>query len=364
MTKIIHTADLHLGSRMQTHLDEKTAKMRRSELFDTFERMAEYARDNGVSAIMLSGDIFDTEAPTAPDLSRFFGTVKGFPEIDFLYLSGNHDRDGALGGDVPDNFIVMNGWTVRKYGEITVTGCDLPVDFSAMPELFADGINIVMLHGSVNENGDGDYGIPLSRLRGKNIDYIALGHIHKYSEERLDSRGVLCYSGTPEGRGFDELGVDERGECGFVLLSCEGELLREFIPFAKRRVLLYEYDLSDCDSLTDAVEGAVSTVDAREADMVRLVFTGEASFDTNALCDTARMRLSRYFACSVKNRTRIRIKAGDYETDPSLLGELVRTVTDEKRLSEILGKDTDVTDTEIESALALAISILSGEGEV
>jgi exonuclease SbcD len=46
--------------------------------------------------------------------------------------------------------------------------------------------------------------ISLKELKNKAIDYLALGHIHSYKMEQLDSRGVYCYPGCLEGRGFDE----------------------------------------------------------------------------------------------------------------------------------------------------------------
>ena len=53
-------------------------------------------------------------------------------------------------------------------------------------------------------------------LKNKNIDYLALGHIHGYKEAPLDGRGKYCYPGCLEGRGFDEC-----GKKGFVLLNIE-----------------------------------------------------------------------------------------------------------------------------------------------
>ena len=60
--KIIHCADLHLDSRLNTHLDEKRAQERRQELLGTWLRLLEYASKQQVSAILISGDMFDTAA--------------------------------------------------------------------------------------------------------------------------------------------------------------------------------------------------------------------------------------------------------------------------------------------------------------
>ena len=56
--KIIHTADIHLGSAMDSVLPYQKAKERKAELRATFGRMIEYAREEGVRVILLSGDVF------------------------------------------------------------------------------------------------------------------------------------------------------------------------------------------------------------------------------------------------------------------------------------------------------------------
>ncbi|MGX8704776.1 MAG: metallophosphoesterase family protein, partial [bacterium] len=62
--------------------------------------------------------------------------------------------------------------------------------------------NIVMLHGDITNLNS----IPLSMLKERNIDYLALGHIHKFQKGKLDDRGIWVYPGCLEGRGFDEEG--------------------------------------------------------------------------------------------------------------------------------------------------------------
>ena len=57
--KIIHCADLHLDSKMESNLDREAAGMRRDELLDTFERMVAYAAEQDVRVILIAGDLFD-----------------------------------------------------------------------------------------------------------------------------------------------------------------------------------------------------------------------------------------------------------------------------------------------------------------
>ena len=55
----LHTADLHLDSALKNLGDAAKAAVRRRELTDTFARMAEYASSNGVSGVIVAGDMFD-----------------------------------------------------------------------------------------------------------------------------------------------------------------------------------------------------------------------------------------------------------------------------------------------------------------
>jgi len=56
--------------------------------------------------------------------------------------------------------------------------------------------NIVMLHGQESERlvKDEAESVNLKVLRNKEIDYLALGHVHAYKKEQSDTRGTYCYS--------------------------------------------------------------------------------------------------------------------------------------------------------------------------
>ena len=102
------------------------------------------------------------------------------------------------------------------------------------------------MHGQESENNIKDKAeiINLKKLKNKNIDYLALGHIHSFKKEKLDNRGEYCYSGCLEGRGFDEC-----GDKGFVLLDIKnGKINSEFIKFAQRTLYEVNVDLTGLTS--------------------------------------------------------------------------------------------------------------------
>lgn len=72
--KIIHTADLHLFSAMTANLSFDKAKIRNRELFETFERMVDFAKENGVGAFLIAGDMFDSVIVT-PSMAEPVMTV-------------------------------------------------------------------------------------------------------------------------------------------------------------------------------------------------------------------------------------------------------------------------------------------------
>ena len=51
--KLIHCADLHLDSRMESGLPPEKARERRMELLHTFTKMVDMAAADGVEAMLL-----------------------------------------------------------------------------------------------------------------------------------------------------------------------------------------------------------------------------------------------------------------------------------------------------------------------
>ena len=59
--KIIHTADLHIGSPM-TELKDR-AQMRQAELLDTFGKIIDITKEESADDLIISGGLFDNAQP-------------------------------------------------------------------------------------------------------------------------------------------------------------------------------------------------------------------------------------------------------------------------------------------------------------
>ena len=198
-------------------------------------------------------------------------------------------------------------------------------------------VNLVMLHGALAEYDakDREEGIPLSRLRGRGIDYLALGHYHEYREGRIDPRGKYCYAGCLEGRGFDECGPR-----GFVVVDIDDEtyhVTTEFVPFAARLVLEVPVDVSGLDT-TAAMCARVREALLSEASpehLVKVVLTGEVPVECEKDPEfIAAQFAGDYYWLRVQDDTRLFVDYRDFRLDASLKGEFVRTVESDETLSE------------------------------
>lgn len=342
--KLIHCADLHLDSKMDSIMSTDLAKIRKVEILDTFRRMIDYAYLNNISVIMICGDMFDTNKVQAKTKEYIIELISEHPDIDFLYLCGNHDENNFVKtlDIVPSNIKTFkDAWTSYRYDNLVITGCELnsinnQTIYNAL-NLNSEDINIVMLHGQESKYDskmDADI-INLKALENKNIDYLALGHIHSYKTKRLDSRGKYAYSGCLEGRGFDEC-----GDKGFVEVSIENnKIVTQFIKFAKRTLHEVDVDITGKETLRTlekAINDVINPIDPDDLVKVNLVGT----YTTNTKKDLMRFNQlleNKFFFGKVKDKTVIKIDAEDYKNDISLLGEFIRTTLNSEESKDIQG---------------------------
>ena len=350
MYKFIHCADIHLGSAMNTHLPPEKSEERKREIRATFGRIADYASSGGFRAILLCGDVFDADRPLKKDKEYFYNVIKSHPGVDFLYLRGNHDGGQSYTEDIPNLKTFSREWTYCNYGEVTVAGIELcrenSLSLYSTLKLDPSRTNIVMLHGQISQS---DGNINLARLRGRGIDYLALGHVHTFKSGRLDERGVYAYCGCPEGRGFDEPGPK-----GFVAMQVGRQVYSTFVPFAARTVDEIPCDISSCADWTAAIRAVKSAVPRSPGDMCRVILTGEVKFDCSSIAADVEAELKPMFYCvSVKDETRPSADISSLMNDKTLKGAFVRAVA----------AADGYTDEQKSRVLAAGLKALSGRGE-
>lgn len=352
--RIIHCADIHLDAKMTANLPAEKAKERRLEILGTFRRMIDFAVADHVDAVLIAGDLYDKKTCSAAFRNTIISLIKEQPQIAFFYLKGNHDVDPIFRGKedgIPNlHLFSSDRWNSYYLGDskVRITGRELTAADSVVAyeelELKKEDYNIVMLHGQVadrhasvhaSQKGTGAV-IPLKSLEKKEIDYLALGHVHKPMSGRLDGRAVYCYPGCLEGRGFDEC-----GEHGCLLVDIDPETHKTdvvMVPLAGRRLYELSVDISNCSNSQEMlrkIEQSLEESSFESRDLIRITLTGEVELSSEIMAEYLNKQLEHlFYYLKVENATKVKVDYRKYLTDPSLKGEFVRRVGQEDELSE------------------------------
>lgn len=256
--KIIHTADLHLGSSFST-LPQEKALLRRAELLEMPGKIMRLAENEAADAVLISGDLFDSTMPDKDAVNAFLSAAEQ-SEIPVFISPGNHDyyctssvyAKTAFPGNVfvfqrnEAEYYDFSDRGFRVYGAAFQSEFSRPLLEGVSVEK-SDGVTDIMcLHGEVCR-GESTYSkITTEQIAASNLDYLALGHIHRMTELRKAGNTVYAYPGCPEGRGFDETGAKTVNVSEF-----DGRAWRiETVELAARRVEEVKLDLSGRDPVT------------------------------------------------------------------------------------------------------------------
>ena len=179
--KLIHCADIHLDSRMETHLTSEQASIRNTEIIRSFIRMTEYAEKNGVRAVIIAGDMFDGKRIRVRTVNEIVSAMRRTPDIDYLYLAGNHDEAAHAFSDMelPQNFKQFTKkWDTFLYEDVAVSGIEISSGnavslYRNVPHK-DNYINVVALHGQIGTECGVDR-VNLKLLKDRVDELIDLG---------------------------------------------------------------------------------------------------------------------------------------------------------------------------------------------
>lgn len=123
MIKAVQMSDVHLGFQYN-RLPEKSAKIRRQELMQTFRKGLQFAQTQQVDFLLMPGDIFDNPKPERSLVQDVRDALADIAPIRVMIAAGNHDY--AYPGSVwlekekwPDNvYIFPPYWTHIDFPEL------------------------------------------------------------------------------------------------------------------------------------------------------------------------------------------------------------------------------------------------------
>ena len=168
--KLIHCADLHLDSRMTSNLSGEQAKERKTEILGTFQRMIDYARKNGVRAILIAGGsdtgitpgagvgnkrhalnqetlgvpVIAIGVPTVIDAATITADILGTVTESIKKLKGENDSLYKLlsSFDEDDQAALIRDALTTESDNFMVTPKEIDMVIVKVAKLVADGINL------------------------------------------------------------------------------------------------------------------------------------------------------------------------------------------------------------------------------
>lgn len=268
MIKILHTADWHLGKKLDSfsRLEEQILVM---------NEIIEIADQQQVDLVLIAGDLFDNFNPSVEAVELFYKTLKRLSnngKRPVVAISGNHDSPSLI--DAPDPLarecgIILIGYpnakiqefelndfkilkSVEGMIELKLNSFDYPIRIihtpyaneirlkqyfgenkeDALNEVLAtnwkniadeycdeNGVNLLMAHLYMNQKGaeileepEGEKPIKIgnadmifSEAIPPQIQYTALGHLHGFKNIGTEDKPVV-YSSSPLCYSFSEAG--------------------------------------------------------------------------------------------------------------------------------------------------------------
>ena len=327
--KLLHCADIHLGYETHGRLDPATGL--NSRLLDfrrSFDVMVARAIDEGIDAFVFAGDAYRTADPTPTQQKLFAEALRPLAEagIPVLMVVGNHDHPVSFGKASSVDIFGVLGDGVKVYrtptrdtvetrsGPLRVIAMPWPIrslilskdehrgkspheirafieeryadfirsaaeearrDFADIPVVMVGHFSVQGAELSGSERASLIAHEPkwsVGQLAQPGIDYVALGHIHRYQDrnreayERGDGPPVV-YSSSIERISFKEHDADK----GFVLVDIEpqdggGKATRyTFVATPARRFVPIEADLTEAPDPTAALLAEIAQHDVADA---------------------------------------------------------------------------------------------------
>ena len=308
--RILHTSDFHMDSPFES-LSEGKAAIRRAELRQLPKKIARLAIKEQVSLVLLCGDLLDSESVFKETGEELFESLRMI-SVPVFIAPGNHDyyhpRAVYASDNLPDNVFIFRENSIEHYDfpekGFRVYGAAFTdryspsrlKDFHAarIPEM----VNIMCLHGEVN-NSESSYN-PISRdqIRDSGVDYLALGHIHKASGLKKEGNTFYSYPGCPEGRGFDETGEKS---INIIDLTDEKCTLRT-VSVAARKYEQISVDISDKDPLFSI---QLALPDDTIRDIFRITLKGETEKSVS-VSEIYKQISELFFELNIEDRTTLR----------------------------------------------------------
>ncbi len=307
MPKILHLADLHIGTENYGQPNPQTGLHGRLE--DYLHRLDEalsYVEREQIDLVLIAGDIYKNRTPNPTHQREFAKRINrvartGTP---VFILTGNHDAPTAAtrahSVEIFDTLEIPGVQIAATLGTHTIDTHHGTIQIVAVPWLNRQSLltrddllglplgavelemirrvaefvehalrsgdatlpTVVAFHGTISGASYGaersvtlgqDLVLPRGIIDVPGVDYVALGHIHKH--QQIGSTPPVVYPGSLERIDFGE----EHEEKGFVIADVErGRAAWRFVPVHARPFVTITIDVRDHGDPDERIRRAIA----------------------------------------------------------------------------------------------------------
>lgn len=351
----IHIADLHLDASFSSLGDMEKACIRRNELQNFLQSIVEKVLAQNVDLLIISGDFFEDSSVKGSTILTVKNLFSELYKTEIIICPGNHDplkensyyKALGWGSNVhiledSQQVLYLEKYNACIYnlGTRGNVASDYPIIHSKA--ISRERFNFLVFHGTVDMPFEEDNYNPITskELFSLGMDYIALGHMHCYSQFK-NERTVMINPGSPEPMGFDEEGVHGFIQ-GEIVLSEDNKksINTEFISSATRHYHNIDVNINDCKSDNEVIDKIVRDEHLKfyPTDLYSITLKGFISEEYKlGIKNILEVFQQKCFFIRIKNQTSIQFDYEKYLEDPGIKGEFVRRIMDMQE-SETLPK--------------------------
>jgi DNA repair exonuclease SbcCD nuclease subunit len=383
MLRLLHTADVHLGARYADLGDRAAAQRERQ--FAAFRSSVELALAERVDAVLISGDLFDSNVQPRRSVERVAAELRRLVEarIRTVIIPGTHDvydrasiyraHDlAAMAGTQPgEDFVTLltpeqpsvgfEGLDLEVHGRVFATkrAPHSPLEGFAVDRDGGARWHVGMVHGAVAIPGktEGDEVVVTpEEIAASGLDYLALGHWHSTQRGRAGIT-TWAYPGAPEPIAIDQ---DRAGNVLLVTLE-DGSDGRQ-VGLEERRVGRTRFEHMELDASTVESQPALVASLARRADpdlVLDVRLGGVRPDELDLFVDEVEAALAPSFLkVRVRDRSLPALTEGPLPSADTIAGAFIRDLESRILAQEAAGDEEGAA--ELRDALRLGRLLLAG----
>lgn len=388
--KILHFADLHLGTESYGNTDPKTGlSTRLHDILKALDLVINYAIENHVDLVLFCGDAYRSRDPSQTQQREFARRLRLLSQADIpvFLLVGNHDLPMAMGKattiEIFDTLAVSNLYVANradiyriptKKGDLQVAALpwhrrSLLLSKETSKNLSIEQINtrieeiltrnlleladridpglpsILAAHIGVSTAKIGsEKGTIIGRepvLLHSNIaqpvfDYIALGHYHHH--QVLSTQPPMVYAGSLERLDFNDEGIEK----GFYVVDINSEPGKRQVTYHFHQLPVRSFITIKIDIKAEDPEPMVTVLQAVSQHLTEVkdaIVKVQLLLPTalESLIDDAQLRRvlkdAHYVAIAKDRKTESRLRLGDWMAEELTPLEALKIYLQTKKMS-------------------------------